>query len=533
MADNVSLGQNLGGLPGGAKIVGPPKDEAEFQQRKSSIHAFLIKPEVQAALLQFAQGVLQPRPEGTSSGSQIVQAAGQGLEAAGRVTTNREKREDVVADRDLKGRDVAVREGQLELNRNVAKDKDFLSKARLKIEKEDQKLRARGVTAQERANQLNAQLRRDGVKIAQRKLILAELGLEHKIEHDSATLELDKANLGIKRQALREKAERGEADAPVETILDEEGKPKIVRRSDAVGETPAPTERKPTTIEERTTNLKKILTDRNVPEDTAQELASMVANGGYEFSHDPQSNALTITNKLTKEQVPVITAGQVNPLFDTGIEDEGGEETFTISPSVSPPSQVLNDPVPDVGDATGLKGLATSIVNTITDTLGAGLVDRNNVEAEALMKNLKSATSMMLLAAMPGKRLTDTLRKDLAELVPTANSIWEGEETALIGLTAMRTRIFKERLRLQTTIINKRGKFKPKVYQDAVVSAAQLDGLLDTYNQIIDGFDKTPAKISNMSCAQLAVLIDDVGSLGKNAKSAAHNRWINEDCALP
>lgn len=101
----------LGSLvnPSGAGAMTPPKTPEEKESLKSEILSFLGRPEVQAGLLQFAVGALQPLGPGDSPIGALARAGAGGLQAAGRV-----RLQAIEAEREAFGRDRELNAEELE-----------------------------------------------------------------------------------------------------------------------------------------------------------------------------------------------------------------------------------------------------------------------------------------------------------------------------------------------------------------------------------------------------------------------------------
>jgi len=742
MVEPASLGQKLQGAPEGMQLVGPPTDEADFQQKKAGIFSFLTKPEVQAALMQFAINLTQSRPQGQSSLGHTTQAVGAGLRAAGRVTTAREKKEGLDEDRDLKRRDVVTREGQLGLNKKAQSDKDKLAQARLLIEERDSDLRAEGLGLKERALELDREMREAGVSLADRKLILAERGLEldenkfeqatsmsearlvldqellklketgmedqqlrtilkekmidagiesadadrllrsrgldlkesaqehqvsmdearllikeeelklqsrkltdveyrtelieimnnaniedatqnrilqergltlkekaqeHKEGIDEARLALEDAGLDIRernmtdqeyrteliaamnesqisiadqniilkekglelqiqkfehqedmdkvlmklreadhelkvagssveerRQAFTEElaelkldfAERklvqqafeAELNAPVKEIIDEDGVRRFALQKDSVGEEVAPTGRKLSRIEEKTTNIYNNMIQNGYSEKEANDTATKIANGVYAVHRNPVNNRVSIIDQATKQELYVVQAG------------EAPAATPNEVPASPPsPSSGESSSGPDIGAATGLRGYITGKLNAVVDALERGLVNPNNTEAAITVENLTNRTVTLLSAAMEGRQ-TNMLREDLKKLVPQANAIFTGRETAKIYFEKMRERISRELQRIDTDILDNAHAFQPPIIQKNKLHASNLADLLQEYDEIIASFGFTPEILQQMSCQELAQV--SPRTLGENARNIAKAQWSILGCKL-
>ena len=72
---------------------GPPRDDADFQQRQAGWQEFFQKPETIAGLMKFAQMVTAAPQPGQSNVNQVISAAGGGLAAGAAVDVARRQRE--------------------------------------------------------------------------------------------------------------------------------------------------------------------------------------------------------------------------------------------------------------------------------------------------------------------------------------------------------------------------------------------------------------------------------------------------------
>ena len=202
-----------------------------------------------------------------------------------------------------------------------------------------------------------------------------------------------------------------------------------------------------------------------------------IVDGRFATSRHPVTGNAQIVDKATGQAVQ--GTGEVPPLPQQ-------PQTGQVAP-VQPQPLAATTTMPegtDFSDATGARGFAAQLGNTISDALGGGLIDKNNERATQAMSNLATRTMVTLADGVAG-RPSNFLLEQFQALTVSPNSIWQGE-----GRT--RERINQTRAMIADAVLMNRDVLEsdvtPVMKAQASQNIARLSRLLNDYDAAILSF---------------------------------------------
>ncbi|MGI9306713.1 MAG: hypothetical protein ACR2P5_05350 [Gammaproteobacteria bacterium] len=164
-----------------------------------------------------------------------------------------------------------------------------------------------------------------------------------------------------------------------------------------------------------------------------------------------------------------------------------GSPVGGAKPSASPPPETDVPTLPGGFESgTGGSGFFGNIANTITDALGAGLAAPQTQRAKTALDTLKTRTMLQMTVAIPG-RPSNLIRERLENLAVEPASLFTGDERGLDRLTQTKGLITEEISRLDNMLASPGG-YKPDDLAKARDNKSQLEGLLASYDHIIDNW---------------------------------------------
>lgn len=236
-----------------------------------------------------------------------------------------------------------------------------------------------------------------------------------------------------------------------------------------------------------------------------REQAIGVADGRFVPSRDPVSGMVTVIDKATGEPVganrnpgrranglpgiaPVTTTELRSDLPLQSSQSTNPSQTGARLPQSSMPEGV------DFSTATGARGFAVQLGNTIADAVGAGLIDQNNERATQAMNNLATRTMVALSGAVAG-RPSNYLLEQFERLSARPNSVFMGEGRTFERLSQTRDMI--QAAIQENLAITQSSNVSPSIRGQAGENIQRLGLLLQDYNVVIDGFGQSRDQTSN------------------------------------
>ena len=205
----------------------------------------------------------------------------------------------------------------------------------------------------------------------------------------------------------------------------------------------------------------------------SRDIAQGIVDGRYVESRDPVTGTAQIIDKATGGLV-----GGSNPA-------EMPDPAQTVSPQTS----TMPDGT-DFSTATGAGGFLSQLTNTISDALGAGLVDQNNEQATQAMSNLATRTMVTLADGVAG-RPSNFLLEQFQALTITPNSVWQGEGRAKERLNQTRDMI-EDAIMMNQDVTQ--SEVTPNMRAQASQNIARLSRLLNDYDAVIASFGSRKGK---------------------------------------
>lgn len=214
------------------------------------------------------------------------------------------------------------------------------------------------------------------------------------------------------------------------------------------------------------TNAKEAQIQRLMSGGLDRQTAIGIADGRLAISRDPVTGQAQVIDKATGQ--PVGMPERPEPL---------GEPSETPRKSSMPVGT-------DFSDATGARGFAANLANTVSDAIGAGLIDPNNERATQAMRNLATNTMITLADGVAG-RPSNFLLEQFQRLTSEPNSIWQGEGRTREKLSQTRDMI-AEAIMLNQDVLQ--SEVTPQMRAQAQQNIARLSRILNDYDAVIESF---------------------------------------------
>lgn len=238
--------------------------------------------------------------------------------------------------------------------------------------------------------------------------------------------------------------------------------------------------------------------------------------------------------KKTNKPGPLSTPGKVQADIDAGFLPSGtalrGDPMQVVIPNAATPTPdggLATDPsrsaMPkgvDFNEATGVSGAISNIANTLTDAVGAGLIDPGNERATQAMQNLSTNTMVTLAGGVAG-RPSNFLLERFEQIASQPNSIWQGQGRTKEKLNQTRALIEQAILMNQDVLATSE---TAATRSEARANVARLSRLLSDYDVVIGSFGAREDD-SETGQAPSWMLNTDPGTWSEQQKQEAERFW--------
>lgn len=187
--------------------------------------------------------------------------------------------------------------------------------------------------------------------------------------------------------------------------------------------------------------------------------------------------------------------------------------TSGLAPPTVPEGQPKSTLTPgiDFGTGTGMWGMGADIANTVTDTLGAGVIFPEALAASEGLRNLKTRTMTTLAMAVPG-RPSNYLLQQFEAMSLTPNEITTGRGKAGEKLRQTESFITSEMMRLYNMLENTEG-MSSSAISSAKEAFGSLSVLREDYRAVIPSFTDGGAGGGGGAGGRTRIRVDENGEM--------------------